>query len=1645
MLGQNESGQNQPRNVAGGAATQAGIMFQNRVAAWIAVRMLAEQDVSPLWDLPETTTLERLYSETAEPVDDLLVHTSTGGFLFIQVKHRVNLTDQPGSSFASCLDQFVRQFLTSTGRLGNAETSRRQLDTSKDRLVLIMGPESSAQLQHTLPTVLRKLRGLSPQQANADAATNEQERRALHILQTCIERSWQASMHVPPSEEQIREVLSFVRAEMLHVDVGGTAEREALDVLRQTVLLDPNQAHSAWMTLIQTCGEFAIRRSSIDRGYLQNHLLRSHIALQAQRSYREDIERLKAYSQMTMRLLGQEAKLRIGTSEVPIQRRSIEVLRAGARQTSFLVVGIPGSGKSCALYNLVQGLQEEGRDVVCLAVDRLNAESLGSLRLDLNLSHDVPDILAHWPGLDPAYLVLDALDAGKSDRAAQTLRDLMTLAMNTESRWRVIASIRKFDLRYDPDLRSLFAGSPLSRDFQDPEFSRIRHIEIPALSQRELDQILQADSALATILAQADRPLQEILRIPFNLRIMAELLRDGVPTRELTPIRTQVELLERYWRYRVIGRDNQSGYRERVLQHVTEGMARTRTLQLAKRELGEELAFSPAIRALLEAHVLVEWLPPSFAFVDDSILSFSHHVLFDYAAARLLLRGDPAHVARLLENDPDLVLALRPSLAYHFQSLWLRDAERNAFWQATLYLIRQEHIPAIGKLIGPAIAAESAVQVSDLEPLFSALGDEDLEIQASAETALEHLIGALTVGQPDLQVVGNEAGPWAALLQRLSRSKQRMMVYRTRRLLSLLDEQPDALTIEQLRLIGDAARCLLETAWTIQPHDPWLINHAIEGVCRTYSSDPEASEALLRRCLEPDHVAEFGYLELPWLTREGERLLAIAPQLVEDMYAVVFDYEEMREEKTKLGNSRILELASTPRQEYQMARYQLAELYPAFLRQAPMHAVRTLLRLVDKRLSFRYSQAQADRFDFEGMEAHIITDLSAIWDRGDTYRQDELLKMLDAFDAFFPVFSMQKDRDEERRQLLHLLVTQNRYAVLWCHLLLCGSKAPATLGREIRSLAWTLPILSGVDTTTAAGTFLQAVFHELSAEDREQVEQAICSIPATLNSEAQEVMERMRDRLLGCLARAAIVTEEARKHIQRIEEGGGPPPNVPPIQPLVSWGVREAEPEDEYQRIRQQLRAFINTHLQAPPTGEEVDEVFPLLRALRDQLNADELIKTTPRYLTLRGDLAEASERITGWEGFSCAGEVGLFVRAVLLQAAVDPEPAPNDVIDAQFDSSPAWGKPAPRIDAAAGLTRLVGYEHCAVPEVLAAVERLSLDAVPAVRLQVAREVLSLARVAPDLMWKLIEHWVGEEKSNGVLQGLFIGEVLLRLGWQQPDRVALLTKALFDRVKDGDGAKVVREGCISVFTALYLRHEQPLARDTLFNLTKYPDLFYDETRYLLLHLKGAIDLGVATTALSPLQIAVRQRAWGLIAALLQSLRLILLEPVLPEQGIQRDENQKRAQNALRLVDTLALDICAASGAMDNEQSRPLDERKRFLNVLGWLLDALVEFGHPSVAHHLIKTFEVLIPADPAGVFLRIGKVVRTSLAGGFQYESLAVDLIVRILERYLAEFRGVLRENEQCRTTLIELLDSFVEVGWPHARKLTYRLEEIFR
>jgi hypothetical protein len=176
------------------------------VAAWVAVRILAEKDAAPPWGLPSETTLEWLRCETDQPVDDLLVGTSANGLVFGQVKRTLQLSETADSDLASTFDQFVRQHVAYRGKTTAAETWGRTLDPTRDRLVLITSPSSSKPVRLHLSSVLRRLGRLLGGQPLEHAATNDEERRALSIVREHVTRSWQKALGVAPLEEEAREI-----------------------------------------------------------------------------------------------------------------------------------------------------------------------------------------------------------------------------------------------------------------------------------------------------------------------------------------------------------------------------------------------------------------------------------------------------------------------------------------------------------------------------------------------------------------------------------------------------------------------------------------------------------------------------------------------------------------------------------------------------------------------------------------------------------------------------------------------------------------------------------------------------------------------------------------------------------------------------------------------------------------------------------------------------------------------------------------------------------------------------------------------------------------------------------------------------------------------------------------------------------------------------------------------------------------------------------------------------------------------------------------------------------------------------------------------------------------------------------------------
>ena len=585
----------------GGAAAAAGFSFQDSIGAWAAVDVLAEQAATPRWGLEPTVFYTEIRCETGLPVDDLLIVTSAEGGVYLQAKRYITLSPGEDSDLASVISQFVRHFLAQRSQMPGRHPWERPLDPERDRLVLMTDGRAPKWAKVHLPTVLERFRRDSQLVMLPEAATSKEERVAANTLLSHAQTLWRRLEGGEPTAVDLRTLFSLIRVDFLDLRIDGIDGREdiaAMDKLRRAVLENPSQAETAYKILKGYCKTLTATRSGTDRADLLRTLLRSGIRSRPAVGMKPDIERLRQRTQLTLVQLSALAVIEMDGNRIKIDRPVVSALVEAVEHHSgnCLIIGEPGAGKSGALHDAVSEMLRRGWDVLFLAADVLGADSTGNLRQDLGIERDLVPLLEQWEGPTPGVLVIDALDAARAARTAGVLRRLMGQVLRLKSRWRVIGSIREFDLRCSGEWQDLFRGLPASAEFSRSDFSRVRHLNIPRLGEAELAQVAEQSQELGALLAETrGKPLHELLQQPFNLRLGASLLSDGLSVADLTPLQTQIELLDRYWDRRVLGPDAGRSDRQALAGAICEGMVERQELRLPTKCASQPIARKPSI------------------------------------------------------------------------------------------------------------------------------------------------------------------------------------------------------------------------------------------------------------------------------------------------------------------------------------------------------------------------------------------------------------------------------------------------------------------------------------------------------------------------------------------------------------------------------------------------------------------------------------------------------------------------------------------------------------------------------------------------------------------------------------------------------------------------------------------------------------------------------------------------------------------------------------------------------------------------------------------------------------------------------------------------------------------------------------------
>ena len=649
--------------------------YEERVAALFATKMLAASDAN-LWEeeVPIADLLT-ITMQTPDAVDDIvLTRKGADGKIYVSAKsrsQRVPLT-MKSPAFADTVDAFVLQFL--------------QLPPTERQscwLVWAVPPTAREQVTRDLRRSLDAWR-----LCDMDCPLNDfiggrtkRERMAVEPLLKVANASWKA-IGVPASEPELRAFLRRVRVEVFEFGPSGADTRRAEEILADSVALDPKQAAHAWNTLENFFSQRGEHGTPVTRLLLRKALTKARVALKPPAGYAEEIDRLRELTLRNLTSLAVHDTIQptANPSEVIHLDRvpELNALRAAVEAGNLLLTGEPGSGKSGLMHSLARAWQESTAPVVLLLADQLSGRDWkGAANLPGFGRHPLDAILTNWPSDTPGILLTDALDAVRDPEAQRMLRGLLADVKNGHSGWKVVASVREFDLDHGRELREMFPGAGVP-GFDSTRFQGVAHFHVPRLSDAQVDDLIRQREQFRPFIehARTSPKSEDLHRSPFYLRLAAELMRAGVSPERVADWTCPALLLGRYWEERVT-KEPYSAESRHVLRAICARMVDARSMVIAEQDLPLQSADYIGISELRSRGVLQAPVRAGGVRGGDGALGFTHHLLHDYAvSATLIPRQPPQRLASFIADNRLLPIFYRQSFVFALEELWDTPAHR---------------------------------------------------------------------------------------------------------------------------------------------------------------------------------------------------------------------------------------------------------------------------------------------------------------------------------------------------------------------------------------------------------------------------------------------------------------------------------------------------------------------------------------------------------------------------------------------------------------------------------------------------------------------------------------------------------------------------------------------------------------------------------------------------------------------------------------------------------------------------------------------------------------------------------------------------------------------------------------------------------
>jgi hypothetical protein len=751
------------------------------------------------------------------------------------------------------------------------------------------------------------------------------------------------------------------------------------------------------------------------------------------------------------------------------------------------------------------------------------------------------------------------------------------------------------------------------------------------------------------------------------------------------------------------------------------------------------------------------------------------------------------------------------------------------------------------------------------------------------------------------------------------------------------------------------------------------------------------------------------------LTQDVPRLMECLPSLVTDLYVTVMSYDETSTAATQLGSGSVLTLVSTQQQDYSASRYQLIQQFPGVVRHDLTRALDILTRL--SRL-----QGEADAVHtgwLAGRAVGVIADGSRLWDRP-SYQRRDLAALLDAFEQTVAAFG----DPVQARQLLDAVAAAPQAAAVWRHVLRAAANN-MVLAQELAAPAEAMVVsLNLPDLLVPLAGLIGAVYPTLDEQQAGRLEAAVRALKdsAPAQGGAAWSWTDPYQLLVDALSPQPMILPGLAENGSAGTANSGDS-DLAPAAPNAAVGPGPLSATDRRGlQLTGEVEQFVSAHREGSPAVEAITAIEAVVREL---FAACDLLSAAVRERAERA-LAQAAELFTRPVGVS--GPSLELAREVLLSMQAGPQTTAGSghFSGAIPDDACGW--------AATGLTQLSRLPSQYTPAVKEAICRLAEHPVNWVRICIARGTGMLGRADGETAWSLLERFADQE-SDPVLLCDTVRMACLRLG--DPGRGVRLLSRVADRVEPEDGPASVSALCTEITGYLWVDTALAEAGTVLDEFLKRWAGHTIWSR-LLFNLRE-------NNLLTHDDDAVRTRAFTLVGRLAEPALGILQQSLAASARPLDSADQERLRASARLLDDIALGLCAASGATGSESTAPSVEQVRLVEEAAPIVALLENASVPSATHHLIQMYEHIFTSMPQQALLAVRDLLTAPGApAAYVSDSLALDLCVRLVERILADHQQLLRTPE-CLTAVRQICDVFVAAGWPRAHQLVFGIERAFR